>query len=88
MLSDEKGFYKFTTIYPGLYEGRARHIHLKISSEGQNTVVTQLILPYDGDTPTPEDDAVSQGLPNCQIIKGNKNDTMVNLNFDFRLEDN
>ncbi|USN56520.1 MAG: hypothetical protein H6766_05830 [Candidatus Peribacteria bacterium] len=60
ILTDENGAYKISSIYPGLYEGRARHLHLRISADGYNPVITQLILPYEGDTPTPENDNVAQ----------------------------
>ncbi|MET0553176.1 MAG: intradiol ring-cleavage dioxygenase [Vicinamibacteria bacterium] len=35
----------FTTIYPGWYQGRATHIHLEVSLNGQSRKVTQIAFP-------------------------------------------
>lgn len=45
--ADEFGNYSFETVYPGLYEGRPRHVHLKISGEGFGTVTTQIYFAGD-----------------------------------------
>lgn len=86
ILTDIQGNYTIKTIYPWLYEWRARHIHLRVSAEEYNPVITQLILPFPWDTPTPEDDNVAQWLPNCQIISGDQQATTYERNFDFRLK--
>lgn len=41
-LSDELGRYRFRTIRPGLYPGRARHVHFAISGQGIERFTTQL----------------------------------------------
>lgn len=41
-ITNEKGEYQFKTIKPGLYTGRARHIHYKVSKKGYFELVTQL----------------------------------------------
>jgi protocatechuate 3,4-dioxygenase beta subunit len=35
----------FTTIYPGWYQGRATHIHVEVSLNGQSRKVTQMAFP-------------------------------------------
>jgi protocatechuate 3,4-dioxygenase beta subunit len=40
-MTDENGTVQFTTIYPGWYEGRAIHIHVKVRNfEGSNETET------------------------------------------------
>lgn len=41
-LTNTKGEFRFTTIVPGLYADRTRHIHFKISKRGYHEMVTQL----------------------------------------------
>jgi protocatechuate 3,4-dioxygenase beta subunit len=41
-LTDGKGRYRVTTVVPGLYEGRTRHIHVKVTPPGGATLTTQL----------------------------------------------
>jgi protocatechuate 3,4-dioxygenase beta subunit len=40
--TDAEGRYRYTTILPGEYPGRPRHIHYRVSHKGYNTLVTQL----------------------------------------------
>jgi protocatechuate 3,4-dioxygenase beta subunit len=40
--SDGEGRYAYTTILPGEYPGRPRHIHYRVSRQGYATLVTQL----------------------------------------------
>lgn len=35
----------FTTIYPGWYQGRATHIHVEVTRNGQSVKVTQIAFP-------------------------------------------
>ena len=42
LLTDAEGRYAFTTILPGEYPGRPRHIHYRVSHTGHATLVTQL----------------------------------------------
>ena len=40
--TDENGNYTLTTVVPGLYPGRTRHIHVKVQAPGGPTLTTQL----------------------------------------------
>jgi protocatechuate 3,4-dioxygenase beta subunit len=40
--TDAEGRYAFTTILPGEYPGRPRHVHYRVSHAGYTTLVTQL----------------------------------------------
>jgi len=42
VLTDAEGRYAFTTILPGEYPGRPRHIHYRVSHKEYATLVTQL----------------------------------------------
>ena len=43
--TDENGYYTLTTVVPGLYPGRTRHIHVKVQAPGGPTLTTQLYFP-------------------------------------------
>ncbi len=43
--TDAKGRWSFTTIIPGLYTGRTRHIHFKVQRAGGRALTTQLFFP-------------------------------------------
>jgi catechol 1,2-dioxygenase len=47
VLPGDDGRYAFTTVLPGFYEGRPRHVHLKVSSPGYVDLVTQIY--FEGD---------------------------------------
>lgn len=80
------GLYRFTTIYPGEYSGRTRHIHIKIRAPGKDELTTQLIMPsLAGDALTFDEDTVSQGLPNCHLLKIDSSASPATASFDFRL---
>lgn len=83
--TDASGAYKFTTIYPGEYTGRTRHIHIKVTPTGKATHTTQLILAKVGDKISFDDDTVSQGLPTCHLLKVDKSTQPQSAIFDFRL---
>ena len=46
-ITDAIGSYRFRTIKPVLYPGRAPHIHFKLIAEGLPTLVTQLYIAAD-----------------------------------------
>ncbi len=43
--TDKDGRYELTTIVPGLYPGRTRHIHVKVQAPNQPVLTTQLYFP-------------------------------------------
>ena len=43
--TDGSGRVTFTTIYPGWYQGRATHIHVEVTVNGQSVKVTQIAFP-------------------------------------------
>lgn len=43
--SDDDGRFELTTIVPGIYPGRTRHIHLKVQSPNGPVLTTQLYFP-------------------------------------------
>ncbi|WP_051839028.1 carbohydrate-binding protein [Streptomyces sp. NRRL F-5126] len=43
--STKQGEFTLTTIVPGLYPGRTRHIHVKVQAPGQPILTTQLYFP-------------------------------------------
>lgn len=74
----------FTTVYPGQYSGRTRHIHIKVSADGFSTLTTQLILSLSGDDISFDDDTVSKGLPTCHLLSVAGKE-IAKAVFDFRL---
>lgn len=45
--SDASGKVKFTTIFPGWYNGRATHIHVDVQVNGKSVKTTQIAFPED-----------------------------------------
>jgi protocatechuate 3,4-dioxygenase beta subunit len=43
--ADEQGRYRLETIFPGLYPGRTRHIHVRVQAPNQPALTTQLYFP-------------------------------------------
>ena len=43
--SDASGAFRLDTVVPGLYPGRARHIHVKLQAPGGRVLTTQLYFP-------------------------------------------
>jgi protocatechuate 3,4-dioxygenase beta subunit len=84
--TDAQGSYRFTSIYPGAYDGRTRHIHVKITAPGKEAITTQLIIPSKPADPiTFDDDTVAQGLPYCHLLEFDIATTPESGSFDFRL---
>lgn len=84
--TDDTGKYTFTTVYPGKYSGRTRHIHIKVRADGFNELTTQLIVPsLAGDDITFDEDTVSKGLPTCHLLTINHDATPATASFDFRV---
>ena len=43
--ADAEGRYRLTTVVPGLYPGRTRHVHVKVQPKGGRILTTQLYFP-------------------------------------------
>ncbi|MFD7233685.1 dioxygenase [Streptomyces syringium] len=43
--TDARGAFTLTTIVPGLYPGRTRHLHVKVQAPGRPVLTTQLYFP-------------------------------------------
>jgi protocatechuate 3,4-dioxygenase beta subunit len=54
-LTDDQGSYELTTVVPGLYPGRTRHIHVKVQAPNGPVLTTQLYFP---DEPANESDGI------------------------------
>ncbi len=59
--TDAQGNYMFESICPGLYPGRPRHFHYKITTNDYKTLITQI---YFKDDPTTS----NENIENCRII--------------------
>lgn len=78
-LTDTQGKFTLTSIVPGLYPGRTRHIHVKVQAPGRPILTTQLYFPNEprNSTDTLFDPAL---LMNVQIVGSGRQAT-----FDFVL---
>jgi protocatechuate 3,4-dioxygenase beta subunit len=47
LFTDAEGRFHLETIFPALYPGRARHIHVKVQAPGARVLTTQLYFPGD-----------------------------------------
>ena len=47
LFTDAQGRYQFVTQVPGIYTGRARHIHIKVQPPNGSVLTTQLYFPGD-----------------------------------------
>jgi protocatechuate 3,4-dioxygenase beta subunit len=45
LFTDAAGRYSLRTIVPGAYEGRTRHVHLKVQAPGRPLLTTQIYFP-------------------------------------------
>ena len=86
VLTDENGYYEYTTIYPGEYTGRTRHIHTNTTADGYKGVITQLIIPsLNGDQMTADQDNIAQSLPAYNQVSFTEMDGVPTTTFNYRL---
>ncbi|MBB3111587.1 protocatechuate 3,4-dioxygenase beta subunit [Paenibacillus phyllosphaerae] len=86
VITDDKGCYEYTTIYPGEYEGRTRHIHSNTTADGYTGVITQLIIPSKTDDKmTADEDTIAQALPIYNQVKFQDENGTPTTTFIYRL---
>ncbi len=86
VLAGAGGAYEFTTIFPGHYPGRTRHIHVRASAAGHGDLTTQIIVPpKPGDGTTPETDFIARSLPQANFVTFSEQDRIPTATFDFHL---
>lgn len=84
VLTDAAGRYQFTTVYPGYYPGRTRHLHIRSSADGFGGVTTQIIVPaMPGDGTTPNTDMIAQALPPANFVTFSDQNGIQTGTFDF-----
>ncbi|MDN5204655.1 hypothetical protein QQ008_24905 [Fulvivirgaceae bacterium BMA10] len=84
VLTPGDGSYSFQSILPGLYGGRARHIHYRISASDHDILVTQSYFLGDARI---QEDPLSQNAGDCRIIsfQDNGSGTQVGIvNFNIK----
>ncbi|MEI7027394.1 dioxygenase family protein [Paenibacillus sp. y28] len=89
VVADDKGYYEYTTIYPGEYTGRTRHIHTNTTASGFKGVITQLIIPSkSGDKMLASQDNIAQSLPAYNQVSFTTVDGVPTTTFNYRLAAN
>ncbi|WP_373232377.1 hypothetical protein [Cohnella sp.] len=89
VMTDENGYYEYTTIYPGEYSGRTRHIHTNTTADGYKGVITQLIIPsLEGDEMTAAQDNIAQSLPAYNQVTFTDVDDIPTTAFNYRIASN
>ena len=74
LVTDAEGRYACTTILPGEYPGRPRHIHYRVSHKGYTTLVTQLYF------------ARERGIPGELVVTAARNEKgTAQASFDITL---
>jgi protocatechuate 3,4-dioxygenase beta subunit len=66
-LTDRKGRYRVRTVVPARYEGRTRHIHVKVTPRGGETLTTQLYFPREAAN---RSDPIFAGGPLLRVRRG------------------
>ncbi|WP_373232376.1 stalk domain-containing protein [Cohnella sp.] len=89
VMTDENGYYEYTTIYPGEYSGRTRHIHTNTTANGYKGVITQLIIPsLSGDQMPAAQDNIAQSLPAYNQVTFTDVDSVPTTAFNYRIASN
>ena len=75
--ADAEGRYRLKTVVPGNYEGRTRHIHVKVQPRGGRILTTQLYFP--GEAKNRSDGLFRKEL----LVRTAKNEGWLAGRFDF-----
>ena len=78
--ADAEGRYRFATIVPGAYEGRTRHLHVRVAPPAARLLTTQLYFP--GEPKNAKDGLFRKEL----LIRTAKNAGSLAGRFDFVLD--
>ena len=78
--TDARGRYRLVSVYPGLYTGRTRHIHVKVQPSGGRVLTTQLYFP--GEQQNRSDDLFRRAL----LMRTAKNAGWLAGRFDFVID--
>lgn len=82
IITDAQGNYSFESIRPGLYPGRPRHFHYRITANGYKTLVTQI---YFKDDPTTS----NENIESCRVVDFQKDSKAIYKgNADIHLQKN
>ncbi|NER12821.1 hypothetical protein GWK08_05175 [Leptobacterium flavescens] len=68
VISDKQGAFSFKSITPGLYYGRRRHIHYKISAKGYRSLTTQSYWLNEKGGQRERLDRTDRGTEDCRYI--------------------
>lgn len=77
--TDEQGRYELTSIVPGIYPGRTRHIHVKVQAPNGPVLTTQLYFPNVADNAS---DGIFHPL---LLVEANEDEKGMNALFNFVL---
>jgi protocatechuate 3,4-dioxygenase beta subunit len=80
LFTDAAGRYSLRTIVPGAYEGRTRHVHLKVQAPGRPLLTTQIYFP---DEPLNRSDGLYRPALTMRVARAD--DRMLGR-FDFVLD--
>lgn len=83
VVTDKDGKFSVSSIFPGLYGSRARHIHYKITAKNHEELTTQSY--FIGDERIPYDD-LSKNAAICRIIEFIDNNGTMEGSIDFHIE--
>ncbi len=82
VVTDGQGRYTFQSIRPGLYPGRPRHFHYRVTANGYQTLVTQIYFQDDPSTS-------NENIDSCRIIDFSMNaQNILQGTADIRLQAN
>lgn len=81
VFTDDQGRYEITTVMPGVYPGRTRHIHVKTQAPGGRPLTTQLYFPGEAAN---ADDGLYQ--KECEVVLTDGADAGKQATFTFVLQ--
>ena len=81
VFTDDQGRYQITTVMPGIYPGRTRHIHVKAQAPGGRPLTTQLYFP--GEAGNARDSIYRK---ECEVVMTNGDGGSKQASFTFVLQ--